>query len=136
MFDQIFDSFRKATEVNVQMQQELFKRWAALWPGMPAPGVPPAGAEQAQAFPKKWAETINELVKRQQNTQQEMFAAGIRQMEEAFKLAEVKDVEALRAKTLELWQKSFQFMQHAYETQFRDFQTAVAKWSEMFTKAA
>jgi hypothetical protein len=133
MFDRIFDSFRKATEINVQMQQELFKRWAALWPGAAAP---PAGTDLAQAFPKKWAETVNELVKRQHDTQQEMFAAGIKQMEEVFQLAEVKDVEALRTKTLELWQKSFQFMQHAYEAQFRDFQNAVTKWSEMFTKAA
>jgi hypothetical protein len=133
MFDQIFDSFRKATEINVQMQQELFKRWAALWPTAAAP---PAGTDLAQAFPKKWAETVNELVKRQHDTQQEMFAAGIKQMEDVFQLAEAKDVEALRTKTLELWQKSFQFMQHAYEAQFRDFQTAVTKWSEMFTKAA
>jgi hypothetical protein len=135
MFDQVFDSFRKATEINVQMQQELFKRWAALWPGMP--GAPePARTEPAQAFPKKWAETINELVKRQQETQKEMFAAGLKQMEETFQLAEVKDVDALRARTFELWQKSFQFMQQAYEAQFRDFQAAVARWAEMFTRAA
>jgi len=140
MFDQIFDSMRKATESNVQMQQEMFRRWAALWPGLPAmPGIPglpapAAWAEQVQAFPRKWAEAVHDLIKRQRETQQEQFNAGLKQIEQAFQLAESKDVNALRAKTLELWQTTFQLLQQAYEAQARDFQAAVNKWAELLPK--
>jgi hypothetical protein len=134
MFDQIFDTMRKATEMNVQMQQEMFRRWSALWPGVPgAPGQPaPASwGEQLQGFSRKWAETVNELVKRQQETQQAQFAAGLKQIEQAFQLAEVKDVNALREKTMELWRTTFQLLQQASEAQVRDFQAALSKWAEL-----
>jgi hypothetical protein len=134
MFEQIFDTMRKATETNLRMQQELFQRWTALWPGVPA--APASWAEQAEGLRKKWAEAVNELVKRQRQTQQEQFAAGLKQIEQAFRLAEVKDVEALRARTLELWQQTFQLLQQSYETQVRDFHDALGKWAEMLTKAA
>ena len=49
MFDQFLDNVRKATETNVQLQQELLKRWAALWPGLP--GVP-AGSGLVRLPPK------------------------------------------------------------------------------------
>jgi hypothetical protein len=137
MFEQFFDSVRRATEFNVQMQQDLFKRWAALWPGVPAmPMMPPSFPEQFQAFQKKWAEAVNDLVKRQNQRYQEQFAAGLKQVEKAFKLAEVKDVETLRAQVLELWQKTIELLQQASEAQIRDFQAAVASFSEMYTKAA
>jgi hypothetical protein len=134
MFEwQIFDSLRKANEMNVRMQQELFKRWTALWPGVP--GAPFWG-EQVQALQKKWAEAVNELVRRQCETQQEQFAVGLKQIEQAFALAEIKDIEVLRTKTLELWQKTFQLFQQSSEAQVRDFQAAVARWTELVTKAA
>jgi hypothetical protein len=93
-------------------------------------------AEQAEGFRKKWAEAVQELVKRQRQTQEEQFAAGLKQIEQAFKLAEVKDVDELRARTLELWRQTFQLLQQSYEAQARDFQAAVARWAEMITPAA
>jgi hypothetical protein len=131
MFEQVFDSMRKAAAMNAQFQQELVKRWLALWPGMAAP-VPPPG-DQAVALQKKWSETVSELVKRQHETQQELFAAGLQQIDQTFRLADIKDVETLRAKTLELWQRTFGMLQQGYEAQVRDFQTAVAKWTELMT---
>jgi hypothetical protein len=135
MFEQIFETMRKATETNVRMQQELFQRWTALWPGSQAP--PPAlPAGQAEGFRKKWAEAVNELIKRQRQTQEEQFAAGLKQIEQAFKFAEVKDIETLRARTLELWRQTFQLLQQSYVAQVRDFHDALGTWAEMLTKAA
>jgi hypothetical protein len=140
MFDQFLDNVRKVTETNVQLQQELLKRWAALWPGLPGgpggPSAPHAWAERVRGLQQKWAEAVNEVVQRQRQTQQEQFAAGLKHLEEAFRLGEVKDVEALRAKTLELWQKAFQLVQQANEAQVRDLQAAVGKWTELVTKVA
>jgi hypothetical protein len=134
MFDPIYDSMRKAAEMNAQFQQELVKRWAALWPG--AGMFAPPGAEQAQAALKKWGEVVNEWVRSRHEAQQELFAAGVKQIEQAFRLAEVKDVDTLRAKTLELWQKTFGLLQQCQEAQVRDFQAAVGKWAEAVTRAA
>jgi hypothetical protein len=137
MFDQFLDNVRKVTETNVQLQQELLKRWAALWPGQPGvPSAPHAWAERVREQHQKWAEAVNEIVQRQRQTQQEQFAAGLKHLEQAFRLGEVKDVEALRAKTLELWQKAFQLVQQANEAQVRDLQAAVGKWTELVTKVA
>jgi len=148
MFDPIFDSMRKAVETNVQFQHDLFKRWAALWTGMPGvpgvpampamPGVPGVGswAEQAQKFQKKWAEVVTEVTRQQRETLEEQLAAGMKQIEQAFHLAEIKDVDTLRTKTLELWQKTFLLLQQANEAQVRNFQTAVGKWTELMAPTA
>jgi hypothetical protein len=141
MFDQIFDCMRRATEINVQMQQELFKRWTALWPGVPAvPGVPggpaPSWVEQIQRFQKKWTDAVTEVLKRQRETAQEQFSTGLKHIEQVFAMAEVKDIETLRARTLELWQRTFALIQQAGESQVRDFQAAASRFAEVFTQAA
>ena len=135
MFEPIFDSMRKAIELNLQFQQDLFKRWAALWPGAPS-GTGPSWVEQAQKFQKRWAEAVADLARQQRETMEAQFTAGMKQIEEAYHLAEVKDVETLRARALEMWQKTFQLMQQFNEAQIRNFQAAIGKWAEMMTPAA
>jgi hypothetical protein len=131
MFEQVFESLRTATESSVAMQQELFKKWIALWPGVPASAFP---FGEPQKFQKKWMEIVGELLKKRNETLEAQFKAGLRNIEEAFHLAEVKDPEELRAKTIELWQKTFECLRQASEAQLRDFQHAVGKWSELMTK--
>src|SRR5260370_42205881 len=132
MFDAVFESLRKATDATMHMQQEMFKKWAGFWPGPVAPGV---FGEQAQKFPKKWAEIVGDIVKKQNELLETQFKAGLRNIEEAFRLAQAKDPEELRARTVELWQKSFECLRQAVEAQTRQLQAAVTKWTEMVTKA-
>ena len=42
MNDQMFDTFRKASESSVQLQQEMLKQWTQQWMSMPnqVPGTP------------------------------------------------------------------------------------------------
>ena len=134
MFEQVFESFRKATETSIQMQQELFKKWVSAWPGLP---VAPNGAgEKIQNAQKKWAEFTADLVKKEREMLEAQFSAGLKNIEEAFRLAEAKEPEELRAKTIELWQKSIDCMRQTYEAQMRDFQSAVVKWTELVMKRA
>jgi hypothetical protein len=132
MFDQAIDSLRKATEATFQVQQELFNKWVGLWPAMP---VPPA-TFLAPASQKKWVEAVGELAKKRREALEAQFSVGLRSIEEAFRLAEAKDPEELRAKTVELWQKAFDFQRQAFETQLQDFQAAAAKWGEPAAKGA
>ena len=93
-------------------------------------GAPTAGAQ------KKWAEFVTEQVKRQRETMEAQFSAGLKNIEEAFYLAEAKDPEELRTRTVELWQKSFDCLRKLYESQLRDFQAAAVKWTELVTRNA
>jgi hypothetical protein len=136
MFDQVFDTLRKATEANIQLQQEMVRKWINLWPGVPSMPSVPAWPEQMQQFQKKWAEAVSELLKKQRESTEGLFKAGVANLEKAFQLGEVQTAEEMRAKTLELWQKCFDSMRQAWEAQIRDFQMVVARFTEIVTKAA
>jgi hypothetical protein len=134
MFEQVFDNLRTVTEANMHMQQEMMRKWVGMWPGIPS--MPNGGADQFMKFQKKWVEFMAELVKKQREVMEAQFSAGMKNIEEAFRLAEVKNPEELRARTIELWQKIFESMRQAYEAQLRDFQAAAVKWAELMMKGA
>lgn len=131
MFDQMFESLRKATETTVQMQQETFKKWVALWPGTPP--APPSWGPQFQQFQTKWTEAVHELLKKQQTAIEVPFKAGMETIEKGFKVGEAKNTEELRGKLLELWQKCFESFRQVYEAQLGDFKVAMEKWAELMT---
>jgi hypothetical protein len=136
MFDQAFESLRKATEVGVQVQQEVFKKWLSLWPGVPA-GAPLWGeqAQRVQQVQQKWAEIVSDLLKCQREGIEASFKTGLANIEKAFQLGEVKTVEEMRARTVELWQKCFAGLRQAYEVPLREFQVAMEKWLQLMTPA-
>ena len=134
MFDQVFDNLRKATEETVQLQQEMFKKWVSLWPGLPA--LPASFTGQVQDFHKRWAEAANEVLRRQRETMNGQFEAGLKNIDKAFQLCEAKTGEDLRAKTVELWQNCFHSLRHAFEAQMKDYQVAMGKLVELTTKQA
>jgi hypothetical protein len=132
MFELVFDSLKRTTEMSLQMQQDAFKRWAGIWPA--APTGPMVIPQQAQAFQKKWAEFFEETLKKQREAIEIQFKAGLKNIEDAFKLAETKDPAELRTKTIELWQKVFETLHQAYEAQVRDLQSLASRWTELVTK--
>ncbi len=134
MFDSVFENLRKATDMTIQTQRDLFKRWVALWEGGPA--FQPVMGEKAQKVQKQWAETVTEAMKRQREALEAQFNAGLKSLEAAFAVAGAKDVEEVRAKTVELWEKSFDCLRKAFEAQASEFQTAVARWTELATTGA
>jgi hypothetical protein len=131
MFDQVYQNMHKAVEANLQMQQEMFKKWAAMWPGIP--GTP---ADKVQEFQRKWADFVAETVKRQKEFMEAQFKAGVENVERAFRVGEAKTPEELKAKTLELWKKCFESLRVAYEAQIKDSQALLEKWIELTTKVA
>jgi hypothetical protein len=133
MFEQVFDNLRTATESGMKMQQELFKKWVGAWPGV---GTPPGGGEKIVKAQKQWTEFIADLIRKQRETLEAQFSAGLKSIEEAFRLAEAQKPEELRERTIELWQKSIDTMRQTYEAQMRDFQAAVTKWTELVMKGA
>jgi hypothetical protein len=134
MFELVFDSLKRTTEMSLQMQQDAFKKWAALCPG--APAGPVTIPEQALNFQKKWAEFYEETLKKQREAIEAQFKAGLKYIEDAFMLVESKGPVELRAKTIELWQKVFETLHQTYEAQVRDLQAIATRWTEVATKGA
>lgn len=129
MFKQVFENFRQATETTIHLQQEMFKTWVNLWPGVSA--ASPSWGKEVQEFQKKWAEVIGDMVKRQREATAEHFKAGLKSIEEAFKVGEVKTPADLHAKSLELWKTCFDELRQVYEAQLHGFETAMNKWVEL-----
>ena len=134
MLEAVFDSLRKATGSTVQVQQEMFKKWMGMWPALTP--TQPTGTEQVLRFKQKWAEVAGELARKQRESLEAQFSAGLRNIEEAFHMADAKDPEDLRARAIELWQKSFECLRQLSEAQARDFQSAVVEWAGLVGKGA
>jgi hypothetical protein len=134
MFEYVFDAMRRATEFNIQTQQEVFKKWFSLGPGL---GAAPEGvAEEFGKVKKEWAEFAAEVVKKQRGALESQFTAGLQVVEEACHLAEAKDPEELRTRTVELCHKAFDNQRQLYEAQIRDFHAVVARWTDLVLKGA
>jgi hypothetical protein len=134
MFEPSFETLRKATEATIQIQQDAFRKWVSLWPGMPP--VQPALGEQVQKAERQWTEFGNELVKQQREVLEAQYQAGLKAIEEAYKLAQVKSPEELRSVAIELWKKSFDSLRQVFEAQTKALQVAWAKWAELVTPGA
>jgi hypothetical protein len=134
MFNQVFENFNEAAQVTVQMQQEMFKAWVKLWPGIPT--ATPSWGEQVQQFQKKWAKTVGEMIKQHKEVTEAHFKAGLQNIERAFQVGEAKTTEELRSKSLELWQKCFDDLRQVYEAQLHSFETVIQKWTELAAKPA
>jgi hypothetical protein len=134
MLDQMFDTFRKASESSLQMQQEMFRQWAQQWPSMPlnAAGV---SAEWGRAFQRRWIEFATDSMDKQRESLDAMYRAGIKLIEQAFHLSEAKTPEEYRRMVEELWRKMFATYKDLAEGQLRDFQKGVEAWLEMVPKA-
>jgi len=132
MFNQVFENFRQATEATVQMQQEMFKTWMKLWPGMPDSS--PDWDKQVQRFQKKWADALGDMLKRQREVAGAHFKAGMENIEKAFQVGEAKTPEELRTRTVELWRKCFDDLRQVYEAQLHGFEMAMEKLADLTLK--
>jgi hypothetical protein len=133
MYEQVYETLKKATEANVQIQQEMFKKWFGMFPGLPA--SPNFFGDNVQQFQKKWGEAVQEIIKRQREFTESQFKIGLENIEKAFQLGEAKNFEELRTKTLELWKVCFTNLNRSYDAQVREFQNGVEKWTELLSKS-
>jgi hypothetical protein len=132
-FDQMFENFRKASETTLQMQQDFFRQCLSAWPGAEK-AAQPAWTERVQQFHKQWSQMAADFTRKSHEAWEKQYQAGLRTLEEAFKLGEIKEPAELRRKTEELWRKSFDCLKEFGQAQLREFQTVLARWMEMTTK--
>lgn len=161
MFDQMLDNFRKATESTLQLQQEMFRNWSTQWtqgmgagsptiPGMPnMPNMPNmagmpnmtgamgnAWVDQIRAFQKTWVSNVTDMLEKHRKSLDTQYEAGIKTIEDAFKVGEARDPEQFKRLMEQMWRHSFDTLKTLSESQMKDIQAATEKWSEAVTQMA
>src|SRR5271166_476706 len=158
MFDMILENYRKATESTMKLQQDVLRTWTMQLPqmfgpqtfGLPFMGGPAStgGPASGSAMPgaawlaqlsdaqQKRGETLTDMLNKHRESLDAQYKAGIRTIEEAFKVAEAKDPQQFRRLTEELWRQSFDCLKTVAESQMRDVQAAMQKWYEVASKTA
>lgn len=138
MLDQILDTYRRAAESTMQLQQTMLRNWTQqLWPqmfGFSNPGG--ALVEQAHSVQKKWSETATAMLNKHREMLDSQYRAGIKTIEDAFRVGEARDPQHFRKLTEELWKHSFEALKNVTEEQGREFQAAMQKWLEFVSQSA
>ena len=133
MFEQVFENLRKASESAIQMQQEVVKKWTAIWPVVPPASV---GITDPVTYQKKWVEILEELVKKQRTSLETLFSTGLENFEAGFRLVQAANPEEFRTKVIDYWQKTIDCLRKTSEAQMHTFQAVVAKSTELLSKGA
>ena len=129
MDDQLFDTFRKASESSLQMQQEILKHWTERWAGSASQPQPPS-SEASQRVQKRWLALGIELLNKHRASLDETYGAGIQLIEQSFGAAEAKSPEEYRRLTEDLWRKLFDTYKTQSEAQFDAFKNWSTKSAE------
>ena len=132
VYEQVLDNMKKAAETNLKMQQDAIQQWAALWPGFPTPQS--MWIDKIRDFQKQWSNTVSELAHQHRNTLDRQYQAAIESLEEALRVGESSNPEEFRKRTEQFFRKSLECMREATEAQLKEYQEAMNKLSEVFTK--
>jgi hypothetical protein len=158
MVDKILENYSKAVESTLKLQQEMLRSLTMQWPpfgtqtselpvtgtSTPASATPasasatPASAsatpaawlEQLRTAQKKCAEAVGDMLKRHQETLDEEYRAGIRAIDDVFRLGKASDPEQLRRLSEELWRRNCEVLKTAVTSQMHDVQSVMQKWYE------
>jgi hypothetical protein len=134
VFEQAFECLRKASEANLEMQQELFQQWGAKWPGLAQPQN--VWVERARKFQAEWAKIVKELLNRHREILDEQYDLALESLDEAFRVAESSDPREYAKHCEDLCKKSLRVLRDAGELQLKETQEALTKWLALAVKAA
>lgn len=126
MFDQLFETFRKASESSLQAQQELFKQWVQQWPTGPlsAAGIP----NDWNDIQKRWLESTTQTLNKHRELIDSTYKTGIDVIAQAFRVSEAKSPEDYRRLVEDLWRKLSDTFKAQTESQFKELQSVTEKW--------
>jgi hypothetical protein len=125
LFDQLFESFKKASESSLQAQQDLFKSWAQQWPSTPFGSGATSDWSEVQ---KRWLEGATEALNKHRAALDATYRSGIEVIEHTFRVAEARSPEDYRRLVEELWRKLSDTFKAQSESQYREIQNATEKW--------
>ena len=130
MFEQLLDSFRRASQSTIQGQQQLFKQWLQQWPGASS-SAGELPSEWPQSLQKQWLASLGETLNRQRELLDSSYRKGAQLIEQASQVSEVKSPEDYRRLAEELWRSFSESLKDQAEANVRDFQKATQRWLEV-----
>lgn len=133
VMDEVFQNVRKATEANLKMQQEVFRQWTAMWPGIPTPQT--VWVDKVRDLQKQWTHTISDLARKHRDTVDRQYQAALESLDAALRVTESTNPEEYRRRAEQLCRKTLDCVREMSETQIREFQESAGKWTELLTKA-
>lgn len=133
MFEQLLDSFRKASESSILGQQQLFKQWLQQWPGAPA-ASPGLATDWPHALQKQWLDSLGETLNRQRELLDASYRKGAALIEQASRTTELKP-EDYRRLAEEIWRSVSDTLKEQAEANVRDFQKATQRWLDLAPKS-
>ncbi len=134
VFEQVFDNFRKVAESNTEMQQELFRKWGASWPGFPE--LDNHWVDRVQKFQKDWAKTFTDLVNKHRKMLDDEYRIAIDGLKEAFRVVECADPQEYRQRCEELCRKSVELIRESGDLQLKETQEALNRWAALVVKGS
>ncbi len=126
MFDQLFETFRKASESSMRMPMDIMKSLMQQLPSVSGDGM-----EWSKTFQKRWAEFTIESLHKHRESMDAAYRSGIQLIEKTVRVSDVKSPEDYQKIVEELWQKLLDVVKEQSESQVRDLQTWAAKSFEM-----
>jgi len=145
MVDMILENYSKAVDSALKMQQEMLRNWTMPWsacgtrvPELPLTGTSTAATattaaawlEPFRAVQAKWAEAVIDMLKRNRETLDEQYRAGIRIINDAFRIGEARDPEQFLCLSQELSRQNFEVLKTAIASQMHDIQCVTQKCYE------
>ena len=112
---------------------------ASATPAASASATPAASAtetpatawlEQLSTAQRKCAEAVADMLKRHQETLDEEYRAGIRAIDDAFRVGEARNPEQFQRLSEELWRRNCEVLKTAVASQMHDVQSVMQKWYE------
>ena len=128
LFEATFNNLRQALESAVQLQQEMYKEWARLWPGLVQSTVD--WNANIRKWQKEWATRTTGAMRKHLELVDHQYRVGIESLEAAFQVAAAKDPEEFRERCEALCRQALNLVKETSETQTRQFQEAMNKWVE------
>ena len=104
---------------------------ASATPAASASATPAAAwLEQLSTAQRKCAEAVADMLKRHQETLDEEYRAGIRAIDDAFRVGEARNPEQFQRLSEELWRRNCEVLKTAVASQMHDVQSVMQKWYE------
>jgi hypothetical protein len=132
VLEDVFQNIRKAAETNLKMHQEMFQQWSHLWP---IPTAHSVWVDRIRDFQKLWADAVTDLARKHRDVMDKQYQAVVESLDAALRVAESTNPEEYRRRTEQLCRKTLDCMREVSETQLREIQDAVSKWTDLATKA-
>lgn len=132
VFEEVFSNISKAAEANLKMQQEIFRQWTTLWPGMPTPQS--IWIDKVRDFQKQWSTTVSDMARRHREAIDRQYQAAVESLDSALRVAESSNPEEFRRRSEQLCRKTIDCMREVSEAQIKEFQDVLTKWSDLVVK--